>query len=79
MTPLTIALAIVYIVLALFIISFVLLQHSKSANLPGAIAGGAETFFGKNKGRSIDAKLGKATTIISILFVILTIVLNIIQ
>jgi hypothetical protein len=38
----------------------------------GTIAGGAETFFGKNKGRTIEAKLEKATSFVAVAFVILT-------
>lgn len=69
----------VYIIISGIIIVVILLQHSKSANLSGAIAGGAETFFGKNKGRTIDAILAKWTTAIAVLFVVLTVVLNSIQ
>jgi len=53
----------------------VLLQSAKSAGLSGSIAGGAETFFGKNKGRTIDAMLSKYTTFASIAFIILSVVL----
>lgn len=69
----------IYILLSLIIIAFVLLQQSKSANLPGTISGGADTFFGKNRGRSLDAKLGRLTTILSFVFIVLTIVLNIVS
>jgi len=43
--------------------------------LSGAIAGTAETFFGKNKGRTIDAKLKKYTAFGAAAFIILSIVL----
>ncbi|MDU5425605.1 MAG: preprotein translocase subunit SecG, partial [Clostridiales bacterium] len=43
----------------------------RSSGLSGAIAGGAETFFGKNKGRTIEAKLAKWTKYISIAFFII--------
>ena len=68
------ALAIGLIVLALFLIVVVLLQESKSAGLSGAIAGGADTFFGKHKGRTMEAKLVKVTKYVAIVFFILTLV-----
>ena len=52
-----IILGIVLILLSVAIIVLVLLQESKSAGLSGAIAGGAETFFGKNKSRTMESKL----------------------
>ena len=56
---------------ALFLIGAVLMQSSKSHRLSGTIAGGAETFFGKSKASTIDKKLSRATTIVSIIFVVL--------
>jgi preprotein translocase subunit SecG len=53
----------------------VLLQSGKSAGLSGSIAGGAETFFGKHKGRTIDAILSKYTTFAAIAFLVTSIVL----
>ena len=61
----------VMIVLAIFLVVAVLMQSGKDSNLSGTIAGGAETFFGKTKGKTIDRVLSKATTIVSIIFVIL--------
>ncbi len=68
------ALAIGLIVLSVFLIIVVLLQESKSAGLSGAIAGGADTFFGKHKGRTMEAKLEKVTKLVAIVFFILTLV-----
>ena len=64
----------VMIVLAIFMVIAVLMQSGKDSNLSGTIAGGAETFFGKTKGKTIDRVLSKATTIVSIIFVILVLV-----
>ncbi len=64
------ALTIIHVVISLALILVVLMQHGKQQGLSGAIAGGAETFFGKNKGRTIDAILKKFTAVIAILFVI---------
>lgn len=54
------------------IVIIVLMQQSRQAGLSGAIAGGSETFFGKNKGRSMDAKLAKFTKVLGIVFFILS-------
>lgn len=59
---------------SIFLIIVVLLQESKSAGLSGAISGGADTFFGKNKGRTIEAKLEKMTKYVAILFFVLAVV-----
>ncbi len=49
------------IIASIIIVAVVLLQEGRSQNLSGAIAGGAETFLGKSKGRTIEAKLEKLT------------------
>lgn len=71
MTALEIILGVLLIISSILIIIVVLLQESKTAGLSGAIAGGAETFFGKNKGRTIEQKLVKVTKYIAIFFFIL--------
>lgn len=62
----------VLIILAIFLIIVVLLQESRSTGLSGAISGGADTFFGKSKGRTMEQKLVKLTRISAIVFFILT-------
>lgn len=69
-----IILGIVLILLSAAIIVLVLLQEGKSAGLSGAIAGGAETFFGKNKSRTMESKLVLITKIIAISFFVLALV-----
>ncbi|WP_024833577.1 preprotein translocase subunit SecG [Ruminiclostridium josui] len=66
---------ILHIIFAISIIIIVLLQSGKQAGLSGSIAGGAETFFGKNKGRTIDALLGKYTAFAAIAFLVTSIAL----
>ncbi len=66
-----IAFGIVLVLVAVAIIVIVLLQQSRESGLSGVIAGGAETFFGKNKGRSIEAKLAKYTKILAVVFFVL--------
>lgn len=75
MTVWQIILTLVHILFAISIIVIVLLQSGKSAGLSGAIAGGAETFFGKNKGRTIDALLSKYTSFAAIAFLVTSLVL----
>ena len=70
-------LGIILLVAAIFLIIAVLMQSGKSRKLSGAIAGGAETFFGKEKGKAIDKKLAKLTAIVAI--VVLTLVAFVIQ
>ena len=67
----------VHIVFSLSIVVIVLLQSGKQAGLSGAIAGGAETFFGKNKARTIDAMLSKYTAIAAIGFLVTSVWLQI--
>ncbi len=69
------AVQIVHVILAVVLIVVVLFQSGKTAGLSGAIAGGADTFFGKNKGRTIDAILKKWTSVVAILFLITSIAL----
>lgn len=73
-----IAITILQLLTCLFLIAVVLLQSGKRSGLSGAIAGGAETFLSKNKAKSLDAKLAKATKWVAAAFAALTIVLNII-
>lgn len=75
MSALSIIVGILQVILAIAIIVVVLLQSGKAAGLSGSIAGGAETFFGKNKGRTIDAMLAKYTTYIAIGFMVTSIML----
>lgn len=66
---------IIHVILSVILIAVVLLQSGKTAGLSGSIGGGAETFFGKNKARTIDGILEKATGVVAILFVVTSIVL----
>ena len=70
------ALTILQVILCLVMIAVVMLQSGKSAGLSGAIAGGADTFLSKNKAKSVDAKLAKGTKWVCAVWLILTLVLN---
>lgn len=70
-----IALVIIHIIVAIALIAIVLMQSGKTAGLSGSIAGGAETFFGKNKGRTIDAVLSKITAVAAVVFLITSVLI----
>ena len=59
----------------LAIISAVLIQSGKSAGLSGTIGGVADSFLAKNKAKSLDAKLARATKWLGAAFLVLTLVL----
>lgn len=75
MGALRIVLTILFILVCIAITVLVLMQEGKQAGL-GAIAGAAESYWGKNKGRSMEGKLLKYTKILAVLFIVLAIVLN---
>ena len=68
-------LLIAFIIVSVILAALVLMQEGKSAGL-GAISGAAETYWGKNKGRSMEGTLVKITKILAGLFFILAAVLN---
>ena len=76
MDALTLVITILQLLCGLAVIVIVLFQSGKSAGLSGAIAGGADTFLSKNKGKSGDAKLARWTKWVALVFIVLTLVLN---
>lgn len=78
MSALQITIAALVILSSLVIIVVVLLQESNEGGLSGAIAGGTDTFFGKNKGRTVEAKLAKFTKYFGIFFFLLVLVSTIV-
>ena len=73
MTGLEIALGFILLVMAAFLMVAVVLQSGKDKK-SGVISGGAETFFGKNKAKGLEAKLALITKICAIVFVVLAII-----
>ena len=71
-------LLVVHIIVCISLILIVILQSGRSAGISGEIAGGAETFFGKNKARTLNGMLGRWTTYAAIIFVITSIALTIV-
>ncbi|NLL80180.1 MAG: preprotein translocase subunit SecG [Clostridiales bacterium] len=67
---------IIFILVCIVLTVLVLMQEGKAAGL-GAISGAAESYWGKNKGRSMEGTLVKLTKILAIVFMILAVVLNI--
>ncbi len=76
MAVLRIFLMCILILVSIVFTVIVLMQEGKSAGL-GAISGAAETYWGQNKGRSMEGALVKFTKVLGIVFMLLAIVLNI--
>ena len=68
-------LLIVFIIVSLVLAALVLMQEGKSQGL-GSISGMADTYWGKNKGRSMEGALVKITTGLAVGFMVLAVVLN---
>lgn len=77
MTAVTIIIDLVLIIVSIILIITVLMQQGQRQGL-GAIGGGAETFFGKNKAKSYEGKLAKLTKICAVVFIVLAIVATIV-
>ena len=74
-----IVVTVIQLLSGLFLIAVVLLQSGKSAGLSGAIGGVADSFLSRNKAKTLDAKLARATKWVGAIFLILTLVLLILQ
>ena len=75
MNILKIILTIIFVIDCIGLSAIVLMQEGKDAGL-GAIAGGAESYWGQNKCRSMEGALVKITKIMAVLFFVLAIVLQ---
>ena len=75
MDVLKVILVVILLLSSLVLIAAVLMQPGKSAGLSGAITGGAETFFGKNKAKSYEGKLVLATKVSAGLIFVLSLAL----
>ncbi|AZU63902.1 preprotein translocase subunit SecG [Neobacillus mesonae] len=64
-------LVVLLVIVSIGLIAVVLLQSGKSAGLSGAISGGAESLFGKQKARGIDLILHRITVVLAVLFILL--------
>ena len=77
MATLKTVLSVLFIIVSVIITIVILFQEGKSAGL-GTIAGVADTYWGKNKGRSIEGGLEKFTKIAAVLFFVVALVLDVI-
>ncbi len=75
MDTFTLIVEILLIAAGVFLIGAVLMQQGKAHGLSGAIAGGSETFFGKEKGKRWDKRLSRLTTGIGVAFVAIVLLL----
>ncbi len=66
------------IVMAVFLLIAVLMQSGKDKRLSGSIAGGSDTYYGQNKGKSRDKIVARLTLIVAIVFSVLVIAMYII-
>ena len=71
-------LGIVLLVLSLALVVLVLMQQGRDKRLSGAIAGGADTFFGKSKSGRADGLMRNITVAVSALFAVIVIVIYVI-
>lgn len=76
MSGLRMVLVIVFMIICVALTAIVLMQEGKSQGL-GAISGAADTYWGKNKGRSIEGKLEMGTKILCVAFILIALLLNI--
>lgn len=75
METLRLVLQIIFVIVCIALTVIVLMQEGKSAGL-GSISGAAETYWGRNKGRSMEGMLVKITKILAVFFMLLAAVLN---
>ena len=76
MAALRTILTVVFIIICVVLAAIVLMQEGKSAGL-GAISGAAESYWGKNKGRSMEGALVKITRWLVVAFIEIAVILNI--
>ena len=74
-----IIIGVALLLMAVFLVVAILMQSGKDKRLSGTIAGGAETFFGKEKASTMDKMLSKVTTIVAMVFAVLVVVMYMIQ
>lgn len=78
MATLSIIMQVIYVLIGIALIWVVLLQESKASGI-GAIGGAAESYWGKNKARSLEGTFEKYTKIGALIFILLSLLLNILM
>ena len=76
MQILRIILTVIYVIDCIALTTVVLMQEGKSAGLTGAINGVADTYWGKNKGRSMEGAMNKITKYLALAFIVISVLLN---
>ncbi len=76
MATLKVIVQIIYVLICIAMVIVVLRQEGKSAGLSGALTGSGETYWAKNKGRSMEGNMERITKYLAAAFMILSIVLN---
>ena len=72
------AIVIIQLLVCLALVVIVVIQSGKASGLSGALSGSSDTFLSKNKSKSFDARLARATKWFAGVFVVLTVALNLI-
>jgi preprotein translocase subunit SecG len=78
MILLTLVITIIQLISCIVLIGVVMLQSGKTAGLSGVIGGGSDTYLSKNKSKTLDSKLSRATKWVAIAFAVLTLLLGMI-
>jgi preprotein translocase subunit SecG len=76
MATLKVILQIIYVLVCIALVIIVLRQEGKVAGLSGALTGSSETYWAKNKGRSMEGNLERITKYLAAAFMVLSVVLN---
>ena len=77
MDVIRIILSVIYVLLGVAISVVILMQEGKTNGLGGAIGGMADSYWSKNKGRSMEGALEHFTRYGAIIFMVITLILNI--
>lgn len=78
MEVLKIVLTVLEVIASIALVAIVLLQSGKEAGLSGAIAGNTESYMSKSKSGNLDKTLASATKWVALVWIVLTLVLNLI-
>lgn len=76
MQAIRLILTLIYVAVCIGLVVIVLMQEGKSAGLTGAINGVADTYWGKNKGRSMEGAMNKITKYLALAFIVISVLLN---
>ena len=79
MATLLVVVKVLYFMVCLALIVIVLFQKGKSAGLSGAIGGVGESYWGKNKARTMDSKLQKGTVALAVAFIVVALLIQFIE